>query len=51
LDERELRSIGQGAQERVLASHTCRHRAMEFEREVENALRDEHVSLANSEAG
>lgn len=51
LDERQLRSIGLAAQERVLASHTSQQRATEFEREVENAQRNERVSLANSEAG
>ena len=38
------------AQERVLASHINRQRALEFEREVENAHRDQRVSLVNSEA-
>ena len=51
LDEHQLRSIGRAAQERVLASHTSQQRAMEFEREVENAQRNERVSLANSESG
>ena len=47
----QLRSIGLAAQERVLASHTSQQRAKEFEREVENAQRNERVSLVNSEAG
>jgi len=51
LDESQLRSIGRAAQDRVLASHTSRQRAIEFEREVENAQRSERASLANSEAG
>jgi spore maturation protein CgeB len=49
LDEHQLRSIGRAAQERVLASHTSRQRAIEFEREVENAQRNERASLVNSE--
>jgi len=50
LDEQGLRSIGRAAQERVLASHTSRQRAIEFEGEVENAQRGENVSLMNSKA-
>src|SRR5580704_4763834 len=36
--EREARRIGESAQARVLAEHTSLHRALEFEREIENAL-------------
>lgn len=34
----EARQIGDRARERVLAAHTSWHRAVEFEREIENAL-------------
>jgi len=51
LDEHQLRLIGRAAQDRVLTSHTSQQRAIEFEREVENAQRNERVSLANSEVG
>jgi spore maturation protein CgeB len=36
--EGEARRIGESAQARVLAEHTSWHRALEFEREIENAL-------------
>lgn len=49
LDDSDLRAIGLAAQRRVLAEHTNRQRAIEFEREVE-AARSGRASLANSEA-
>lgn len=36
LSDFEIRSIGSRAQERALSEHTSEHRAMEFERELEN---------------
>ena len=38
LSDGEVRRIGQRAQERVLAEHTNQHRALEFEREIENVV-------------
>jgi spore maturation protein CgeB len=42
--EREIRSIGEAAQARVLAEHTSAHRALEFERETEAALAHKQVA-------
>ncbi len=50
MDDSELRAIGLAAQERVLAEHTSRQRAKEFEREVEAARIGERPALVNSEA-
>jgi hypothetical protein len=36
LSESEVRRIGKQAQERALSEHTSEHRAIEFERELEN---------------
>lgn len=36
--DEEARRIGANARERVLSAHTSLHRALEFEREIENAL-------------
>jgi spore maturation protein CgeB len=50
MDEAELRAIGLAAQARVMDAHTSQQRAIEFEAEVEIAMRRERSSLADVEA-
>lgn len=48
--EEDARRIGESAQARVLAEHTSLHRALEFEREIENALSLLQVAAGASSA-
>jgi spore maturation protein CgeB len=51
MDENEIRRIGRNAQERVLAEHTSRVRALEFENHISKSAGtrvDEGLSLASS---
>ncbi len=49
LSDSEIRRVGERAQERVLAEHTSRHRAIEFEKEIESIAAQRELPSSSSQ--